>query len=113
MQNPSLPEKDIQEEKSLHAQAEAFRLQESLLNAAGLGIIITTPEGVINTFNRTAENLLGYDVSEVIGKATPLIFHDPDELVKKADETSKASGKNIEPAFDVLITNAASQKIGD
>jgi signal transduction histidine kinase len=113
MQNHSLPEKDIQEEKSIIAQAEAFRLQESLLNAAELGIITTTPDGVIRTFNRAAENLLGYGVSEVIGKATPLIFHDPEEVVKKADETSKASGRNIEPAFEVLITNAASQKIGD
>ncbi|MEX2235763.1 MAG: PAS domain-containing sensor histidine kinase [Cyclobacteriaceae bacterium] len=113
MQNHSLPEKDIQEGKSLHAQAEAFRLQESLLNAAGLGIITTTPDGVISTFNPAAENLLGYSASEVVGKATPLIFHDPDEVVRRADETSKSSGKNIEPAFAVLIINAASQKVAD
>lgn len=80
MQQRSLFGKGIGEEK-LHAQAEGIRLQQSLFDACGLGIIVTTPEGIITAFNLAAERLLGYSADEVIGRFTPLTFHDREALI--------------------------------
>lgn len=113
MEKRSLSDKYIQEDKPLNALAKAFRLQESILNTTELAIFSTTPEGLITSFNRSAENLLGYTSQDVIGKITPLIFHDLGQVVKRAEEVSKESGKNIEPGFNILITKAYHQKTAD
>lgn len=112
MQNPSSPEKEIKGEISLPAQAEAFRFQESVLNASGLAIMSTTPQGVITRFNHAAEKLLGYRAQEVIGKNW-LLFHDPAELLSQTRELSTISGKKTEPSFDSVVAGALHQKSPD
>ena len=109
----SLSEKDIQQEKSLKALTEAFRFQESILNASGLAIFTTTSEGMITTFNPAAENLLGYSAAEVIGKITPFIYHEGDPIVSRDEESFENSGKSIAPAFAVFIAKVLNQKSGD
>ncbi len=49
-------------------------------SATHMAIVATDKQGQIIVFNKGAENLLGYSAEEVIGQATPLIFHAPDEL---------------------------------
>lgn len=80
MQQRSLFDNESGNEK-LHAQAEDTRFQQSLFDACGLAIIVTTPEGVITAFNRAAEKMLGYSAEEVIGRFTPLTFHGPEALL--------------------------------
>jgi PAS domain S-box-containing protein len=109
----SLSDKPIQEDKFLNALAEAFRLQESILNATDLAILSTTPEGVITSFNRSCEHLLGYTASEVIGTLSPLKFHDAAELMKQAQSVTPESEKHIEPMFSILTRQAQSQKEPD
>jgi PAS domain S-box-containing protein len=113
MEKHPLPEKGIQDENFLNALAEAFRLQEAIINTTALPIISTTPEGCISSFNSAAEDLLGYLSHEMIGKATPLVFHDLDELIKRATEISLAMHINMEPVFDVLTIHAREQKHAD
>lgn len=110
MEKRSLSDKCIQEDKSLNALAETFRLQEAILNATGLAILSTTPEGLITSFNRSAENLLGYSSSDVIGKVTPLIFHDLNQVKQRAVEVSEELKEKIEPGFSVFIAKAYHQK---
>ena len=38
------------------------------MDNAGFAVISSTPEGVITTFNRAAERMLGYTAEEMIGK---------------------------------------------
>jgi PAS domain S-box-containing protein len=102
MEKGSLNKKDIPDEKFLNALAEAFRLQETILNAAELPIVSVTPDGMITTFNKAAEKLTGYHAEELIGKCTPIIFHDLDELVKRSQQLSEELGIPIEPVFDVF-----------
>lgn len=88
MQERSLPEKDVREDK-LHAQTADLRLTESLLNAAGLGIITTTREGIITSFNTRAETLFGYSATDVIGKGTPLMFYEASHSFDGPTDTEK------------------------
>jgi len=79
-------------------------LQQAILNNAGLAIISTLPNGTIRTFNAAAEKMLGYTADEVIGKITPVVFHDPDDLASQADELSVVTGEDITPDFKVFST---------
>ena len=105
MQNDSSTERDATGE--IRSRTESFRFQESVLNASGLAIMSTTPEGIITRLNQAAEKLLGYPAKHAIGKPW-LHFHDATELLKRAD----ASGSAPEPTFNVVVSNALRQKSG-
>lgn len=113
MRQRSLFDKNTGEETSVGAQAEALSLRESLLTASGLAIIVTNPQGTITTFNTAAERLLGYTAGEVVGKTTPLLFHDTEEISRRAEEAEKETGKKIEPASSVLISKLYHEKSSD
>ncbi len=49
-----------QEDKFLNALAEAYRLQEAIIAATESAVISASPDEVITSFNKAAENLLGY-----------------------------------------------------
>ncbi len=75
---------------------------ESILDNSAHGIITSDKKGTITLFNKQAQKLLGYSDKEVVGKATPEIFHKKEEIVQKAKEYSKALNKKIEPGFEVF-----------
>ena len=52
-------------------------------SASHMAIVATDKRGIITVFNKGAENLLGYRADEVIGRLTPLVFHDPLDLQEK------------------------------
>ena len=81
-------------------------LQKAILESANYSIISTTPDGIIVTFNRTAEQKLGYTADEVIGKQTPAIFHRPDEIVIRAQELSAELGRQVRPEFEAFVAKA-------
>lgn len=96
---------DIMDRKQAELRLqETNRLQCAILKAAHASIISTTPEGLIQTFNPAAERMLGYSASEMIGKATPALFHDPAEVAKRATELSQNLGIQVSPGFKVFIT---------
>ncbi len=105
MEKPSYSE-DIRDSKFLNALAEAFRIQEAILDTTELAIISISADGQITSFNKSAETLLGYRAEEVIGKNNPLIFHDLDEVVRAAEKISNELGISMEPVFDVLTIKA-------
>lgn len=55
-------------------------LQKAILENVQLGIITTDASGIILTFNPAAVKMLGYAPDELVGKHSPLVFHDFDEL---------------------------------
>jgi PAS domain S-box-containing protein len=72
-----------------------------LLSAATeQSIIATDPNGVITVFNRGAERMFGYRGDELIGRSTPLVLHDPDEVARRAAEL------DVPPGFDVFTASA-------
>jgi diguanylate cyclase (GGDEF)-like protein/PAS domain S-box-containing protein len=56
-----------------------------------VSMIITRAGGVIEVFNPGAEKMLGYSAEEIVGKETPALFHDWDELDARAAAWGVAS----------------------
>lgn len=68
-------------------------LLEGILDgAAGTCITAVDPDGSVVLFNAGAENMLGYSADEVVGRATPLLWHDAEEVEVRARELGVAPG---------------------
>lgn len=67
-----------------HDRSQAQHLEGLLRAATTYAIIGTAPDGTITIFSDGAEHMLGYRAREVVGKATPLLIHDPDEVAARA-----------------------------
>jgi PAS domain S-box-containing protein len=76
--------------------------QRTILDNAAHGIISTSPDGIVSSFNPAAERLLGYTADEVVGKLTPECWHDPEEIARRALRLSEELGETILPGFDLL-----------
>ncbi|MBD2312906.1 PAS domain S-box protein [Desertifilum sp. FACHB-1129] len=81
-------------------------LQQALLNGANYAIISVSPDGMIQTWNATAERLLGYSASEMIGISTPEVFHDREEIIQRAQQLSRELNEPIAPGIAVLFAKA-------
>lgn len=98
---------------SLTAQTSESKAKEgetwrsAILNGSNYSIISTLPDGTISTFNRAAELMLGYEAIELIGKQTPALIHDPNEVVEYSGKISKELGRTIEPGFETFVAKAA------
>jgi len=86
---------------------EIASLQKAILNSANYAIISANVDGVITTFNATAEKWLGYSADEVIGKFAPPIWHDADEIAIHARILSMELGRKIEPGMEVFTAKAS------
>ncbi|NJO80752.1 MAG: PAS domain S-box protein [Cyanobacteria bacterium RM1_2_2] len=85
---------------------ETLTLQRAILNSANYSIVSTATDGTILTFNAAAEQWLGYTAVEVVGKTTPVLIHDRDEILQRAQDLSEALGEPIEPGFEVFVARA-------
>ncbi len=74
---------------------EINHLQTAILNSSDLGIITTDFEGIIQSFNRGAEKMLGYRAEAVIGQYTPDHFFDSVTMKRLAKKLSLEFGKTI------------------
>ncbi|MEG4802488.1 PAS domain S-box protein [Microcoleus sp. ARI1-B5] len=101
--NHKLQQEIAYREKIALALLELTQLQNAILNSAKYTIISTEPDGTIKTFNRAAEQLLGYSPQEVVGKVTLAIIHEPLEIAKRAEVLSQELGVKIEPGFEVFV----------
>lgn len=99
---------DITREKNLQRQVEESNLlRTAILESSAYSIISTDPKGTITSFNKAAERLLWYTAQELVGKSTPAIFHDSEEIKNRAIELSKELGIPVAPGFGVFATKTA------
>lgn len=103
----------LQEDKFLNALSEAYRLQEAIISATELSIISTNAEGIITSFNRAAEVMLGYNANEVVGRFSPLVFHDLDEIIQHTYQLGTDADTAIEPGLASLVTKARLTRSAD
>ncbi|HSF75953.1 MAG TPA: PAS domain S-box protein, partial [Microcoleus sp.] len=103
--------RDISDRKQAEQELlQTTTLQKAILDSANYTIISTAVDGTILTFNKAAERLLGYSAEEVVGKATPAILHDQEEVVRRAQDLSLEMGISIEPGFETFVAKA---RLGD
>ncbi len=86
---------------SKHSEAER-NLFKSILDSAGEAIITTDPTGLIKTFNKQASNMLGYKADEIVGKRTPLLWLDSDQVEQTKRKLETALGATPISGMEVL-----------
>ena len=71
-------QQELEELSARHLQhLNELELLRALLNAAGrYGIVGTDPSGVVTWFSAGAEDLLGFDKAQVVGRCNLVSFHD-------------------------------------
>lgn len=90
-------------ERRLHEYAA---MQSAILDSANYAIIATDPSGIIRSLNPAAERLTGYAAAELLGQATPALFHDGREVEERARTLSAELGQAVLPGFEVFVAKA-------
>jgi diguanylate cyclase (GGDEF)-like protein/PAS domain S-box-containing protein len=85
---------------------EVGDMQRAILDGADYAVIATDTQGVITSFNAAASRMLGYAPQEVIGRHSPAIFHDPEEVERRAAELSTQLAAPVPPGFEVFVCRA-------
>lgn len=85
---------------------ETNALHKAIFDAASVSIISIDETGIIKTFNRGAEIMLGYRADEMIDKQTSALIHLPEEVAARAQQLTWELGYDIKPGFDVFIAKA-------
>ena len=86
------------------------QLGQLLDSASGTAFIATDLEGVITWFSPGAEQLLGYVADDVVGRTTPMPFHESREILSRAQKL------RITPGYDVVthpVAHGADQDTRD
>ena len=106
---------------ALHAEVTARQEADSalrhvsmLLNnvlraASEMSVIATDADGLITVFNTGAERMLGYTEAEMVGRSSPIILHDNEELVARAKELHRQNGA---PVTGFRVMTQASERDG-
>lgn len=98
---------DMERRSQRHSLVSLMSWQQAMLEGANVTIIATDPQGTIITFNRAAETMLGYRAEEMVGKSTPAILHDAEEVSARARELSQELHREIAPGFEVFVAKAS------
>ncbi|HNJ85269.1 MAG TPA: ATP-binding protein, partial [Agitococcus sp.] len=98
------------DEQQIAAQQQelrnAYQRNQAVLDFANYSIIGTDVQGVILTFNKAAEHLLGYQANEVINLHSPTLFHVPNEIAARAQVLSTELNMPVEASFETLVAKA-------
>ncbi len=80
--------------------------QQAILLNAPHAVIAASTTGIIQHFNPAAERLLGYSAEEMIGKLTPAVFHNAEEVAARAKIFGAELGIELESGFEVFVAKA-------
>lgn len=94
---------NIDERKKMEDEISRLaEFQNVILDGTDYSIISTSePDGIILTFNKGAEKMLGYKAEEMIGNS-PDIIHDKMEVLARAKVLTKELKQKVEPGVDVF-----------
>jgi len=89
-------------ESMTESLSAALAYLQNLLDASTqVSIVMTDLQGVIQVFNSGAERILGWKSEELVGRETPLLWHDPVEL-EAHRKALEAKGVKLKDAFSVI-----------
>jgi PAS domain S-box-containing protein len=92
---------------------EVLTLQKAVLSSASYAIIATDSRGIVQSYNPAAEKMLGYTADEVIGKATPLLWRDAEEIQALMEKTGRENGKPPLSGIEALMHKIIIEKTGE
>ena len=76
----------------------------AILENPHVSVIATGQDGIIQFFNKGAENLLGYKAEEMVGKQKSTRFVDEKDAALHADELSRQYGVAVGAGREGIIT---------
>ena len=82
----------------------AHAFQTAILESTGVAVVSCDAAGTVSSFNLAAEQLLGYTRKDVVGKATPSLWHLESEVARRAQELSRELGRPVDPGFSVFVS---------
>ncbi|MGQ1946263.1 PAS domain S-box protein [Geofilum sp. OHC36d9] len=96
---------DLEQEVARHTREkdELAQLYRAVIEASGVMVITMNQDGLITSFNPKAEELLGYNMAEVVGKYHITDLHQPDALKRALDEAQMIAGKQFSNEFEALV----------
>ena len=99
--------RDISADKAKEAEVLDTRswLQAVINSSTEVAMISTGADGIITLFNTGAERMLGYRAAELVGRHSTGLFHDPDEIVRRAAQLSAEFAEDIQ-GFEVFVYKA-------
>ena len=98
---------DISQRKEAEqALIQAHQLTQSIIDNSPFSIVTTDMNGVITAVSPALEKMLHFDKDELVRQRSVLMFHDEDELNRRALSLSDEMGCEIEPNFGMLVLHA-------
>ena len=96
---------DLEKEVALRTSEKnaLIQLYRAVIETSGVMVITMDQHGLITSFNPKAEQLLGYNMEEVVGKYHITDLHHPDALNKAIDEAQEIAGKHFSDGFEALV----------
>lgn len=83
---------------------------DAVLDSIEFSVISTSPDGIIKTMNKAAEEMLGYKAEELIDQHSPAIIHDINEIIARSLQLSKELNQEIPPGFLTFVIKAQKGK---
>lgn len=96
--------------KAERAAQSLSAVQNAILNNVGYAVIATDVKGTITFFNRASEELLGYTSAELVGRQTPLIFHDLAEIRARMQAAKDRLGRDVIYPFEIFTIDAVNDQ---
>lgn len=98
------------EKKSPQSGISPSRLHEAIIDSSELAIISTDGLGLITSFNKAAEQLLGYSRDEIVGQKSVTIFYSADDLEKYVAMLADKTSREISSSFEAITWNLRSRE---
>ncbi len=80
--------------------------QTAIIEGANYSIISIGLDGLVSSFNRGSEKMLGYTAEEAIGKLGPHDIISKKQLVASARALSQELGRPVSSGFDIFVAKA-------
>ncbi|MCR8660001.1 response regulator [Paenibacillus endoradicis] len=80
-----------------------FNRLDAVINQNKSPVLVMDEKYYITYLNKAAEEMLGYTSEEVVGKVTPLLFMDLEEVKVRAEQVSEQLGRKIQPGIELFI----------
>jgi len=105
---------ELRERRRVEAKLrEVSMLQNAVLSSTNYAIIATDSRGIVQSYNPAAEKMLGYTAVEVIGKATPMLWRDPEEVRAMVEKAGRETNQPPPSGVEVLMNRIINEKTGE